>query len=289
MSKHTTFKIGGPADYFVIVDSIDNLTAVLKVLSEQDMSYFMLGGGSNVLISDEGFAGAVIKVNCKEIKVEDDVIIADAGCATAQVAEVTIKAKLSGFEWGVCVPGTIGGAVRGNAGAMGLEMKDSVYKVEIWRDGEVLELNNAECKFGYRDSIFKSGNDIILRVHLKLQKGESKDLMAKALQHIQFRKDTQPTGFSSGCIFKNVDIAQFHGKTPDEFADKMYVSAGWLIDKSGLKGEQIGQVQVSEKHANFITNFGGGSASDVIELIAKIKEKVYDKFSVNLEEEIQII
>ena len=290
LSKHTTFKIGGPADYFVIVDSVDNLVIVLKILNDMGVPYFILGGGSNILVRDEGFEGAVVQVNCKEIKIRNDVMIVDAGCATAAAAQNSIKEKLTGFEWGVCVPGTIGGAVRGNAGAMGGEMRDIMIKVEVWQNGEVVELNNKECKFGYRDSVFKSGgNDIILRVHLQLQKGENKDLMAEVLKHIQFRKETQPQGFSSGCVFKNVDIKNFKNGAPEEFISKEYVSAGWLADKAGLKGEQIGEVQVSEKHANFIMNLGGGKARDVMELIEKIKEKVYNKFGVRLVEEIHIL
>lgn len=246
LSKHTTFKIGGPADYFVMVDSSDNLVMVLKVLNDMGEPYFMLGGGSNILVRDEGFEGAAVKVNCKEIKIRNDVMIVDAGCATAAAAQNSIKEKLTGFEWGVCVPGTIGGAVRGNAGAMGGEMKDSVVKVEVFHDGEVVELSNEECKFGYRDSVFKAGgNDIILRVHLQLQKGENKNLMAEVLKHIQFRKDTQPQGFSSGCVFKNVVLEGFKGEILEEFVKKGRISAGWLIEKSGLKGEQIGEVQVS--------------------------------------------
>lgn len=290
LSKHTTFKIGGPAEYFIIANSTDDLVALLKIAEENDIRYFILGGGSNTLVSDEGFEGMVIKVNNNSMKIEGDVLIADAGCSTAQVGQNSIKEKLTGFEWGVCIPGTIGGAVRGNAGAMGSEMKDSVDKVEVFRNGEVLELNNKECKFGYRNSIFKSGgNDIILRVYLKLKKGENKDLMAEAMKHIQFRKDTQPQGFSSGCIFKNVDVKEFKNEMPEEFVKKGYVPAGWLIEKAGLKGEKIGNIQVSEKHANFIINLGDGKAGDIMKLIEKIKEKVYDKFGVRLTEEIHIL
>lgn len=290
LSKHTTFKIGGPAGYFVIPNSTDDLVAILKIATENGIDYFILGGGSNTLVSDNGFEGMVIKVTNDQMKIEDDMVIADAGCSTAQVAQNSIKEKLSGFEWGVCVPGTIGGAVRGNAGAMGAEMKDSVDKVEVFRNGEVLELNNEECKFGYRNSIFKSGgNDIILRVHLKLKKGENKDLIAEALKHIQFRKDTQPQGFSSGCVFKNVDLKSFKGEVPEEFVKKGYIPAGWLIDKAGLKGTQIGNIQISEKHANFIINLGEGTAQDVVAMIEKVKETIYDKFGVRLEEEIHIL
>ena len=290
LSKHTTFKIGGPADYFVIVNSTENLIATLKIAEENSIKYFILGGGSNILVSDEGFEGMVIKVNNNLMKIESDIIIADAGCSTVQVAQNSIKEKLTGFEWGVCIPGTIGGAVRGNAGAMGSEMKDLVEKVEALCGGEMVELNNKECKFGYRDSVFKSnGVNIILRVHLKLKKGESKNLLAEALKHIQFRKNTQPSGFSSGCVFKNVSLEGFKGEAPKEFVKKGWISAGWLIEKSGLKGEKIGDAQISEKHANFIINLGGAKARDVAQLIAEIKEKVYDRFGVNLEEEIHIV
>ncbi|OGH89758.1 MAG: UDP-N-acetylenolpyruvoylglucosamine reductase, partial [Candidatus Magasanikbacteria bacterium RIFOXYD12_FULL_33_17] len=221
----------------------------------------------------------------------------DAGCITVAVARESVRLGLTGFEWGIGVPGTIGGAVRGNAGAMGGDMKGNIEKVEVYRQGEILELTNEECGFAYRESIFKNNNDVVLRVWLKLAKSieESKDLMKKAIENIAYRNATQPQGFaSSGCIFKNVIVKSQKPKAksqdiPQEFLDKGIISAGWLVDNAGCKGLQIGKAQVSEKHANFIVNLGGATAEDVKNLIDEVKEKVYNKFKITLETEVQEI
>ena len=298
MSKHTTFKLGGPAKYFMTIDKTDKLVEVLNFLREENVEYVILGGGSNVLCTDKELDAVVIKVASSEIKqLENDILQVDAGCITVAVARESVRLGLTGFEWGIGVPGTIGGAVRGNAGAMGGDMKGNIEKVEVYRQGEILELQNEECEFTYRESIFKNNNDVVLRVWLKLAKSteESKDLMKKALENIQYRNSTQPQGFaSSGCIFKNVIvneqlITNNEQMIPQEFLDKGVISAGWLVDNAGCKELKIGKAQVSEKHANFIVNLGGATAEDVKNLIDEVKEKVYNKFKINLETEVQEI
>ncbi|MFA7244925.1 MAG: UDP-N-acetylmuramate dehydrogenase [Candidatus Magasanikbacteria bacterium] len=298
MSKHTTFKLGGPAKYFITIDNNSKLVEVLNFLREENVEYVILGGGSNVLCTDKELDAVVIKVASSEIKqLENDILQVDAGCITVAVARESVRLGLTGFEWGIGVPGTIGGAVRGNAGAMGGDMKGNIERVEVYRQGEILELTNEECGFAYRESSFKLNNDVILRVWLKLEKSteESKDLMKKALENIQYRNSTQPQGFaSSGCIFKNVVVKSQKPKAksqdiPQEFLDKGVISAGWLVDNAGCKGLQIGKAQVSEKHANFIVNLGGATAEDVKNLIDEVKEKVYNKFKINLETEVQEI
>src|SRR3989338_4248022 len=166
MSKNTTFRIGGTADFFVTVETIDKLVGLVKILDASGTPYFILGGGSNLLVRDEGFRGVCVRIMNDELRIKDTVVEADAGCITADVAQKSIAAGLTGFEWGVGVPGTIGGAVRGNAGAMGGEMKDVVKEVEAYRDGEVLTLSHADCNFGYRDSVFKHGGGGVVRVEL---------------------------------------------------------------------------------------------------------------------------
>lgn len=306
MSKHTTFKIGGPAEYFLIIDETEKLVAALRYLDEENVSYFILGGGSNMLVSDEGYSGVVIKMQNVGCGMQNGMFVADAGCATVEVAQKTMAAQLSGFEWGVGVPGTIGGAVRGNAGAMGKEMKDDVYSVDVYHNGEVITLTNEECEFGYRHSAFKHSSDVILRVTLKLapytsieQQAESKQ---KMLDFLKYRNTTQPKGFAStGCIFKNVEIPDSSLQTdsksqipnlkieiPEEFLKRGKISAGWLVEQAGMKGRQIGQAQVSPVHGNFVVNMGGATASDVTALIEEIKTVVYDKTGITLEEEIQV-
>ena len=296
MSKHTTFKLGGPVKYFITIDNTDKLVEVLDFLREENVEYIILGGGSNVLCADKEFDGVVIKIHDQTTIIDDQTVIASAGASTVSVAQASVKAGLTGFEWGIGVPGTIGGAVRGNAGAMGGDMNGNISKVEVYRQGEILELTKEECEFAYRSSAFKNNNDIVLRVWLELEKSseESKDLMKKAIENISYRNTTQPQGFaSSGCIFKNVSIEKWKqengGELPEIFAGKAVISAGWLVDSSGCKGLQVGQAQVSEKHANFIVNLGGATASEVKSLIEEVKEKVYNEFKITLETEVQEI
>lgn len=292
MSKHTTFKIGGPADYFVTVDSVSNLVDILRYLDGEGAPYFVLGGGSNMLVKDEGYRGVVVHVSAQKFEIDADRLTADAGSVTVEVARQSIQAGLTGFEWGVGVPGTIGGAVRGNAGAMGGEMKDVVESVEAYRDGEVIRLTNAECGFGYRESIFKHSRDVVLRATLVLERSENKEGMKKALEHLQYRSKTQPQGYAStGCIFKNFEISgqKLDFEVPEEFIKRGTIAAGWLVDQAGMKGAQVGKAMVSERHGNFVVNAGGASAADVMALVEQIKEKVYTKFRISLQEEIQII
>ncbi len=303
MSKHTTFKIGGSADFFVIVEQSEKLIELLKYLNEEGIDYFILGGGSNMLVRDEGFRGVVIKIQNKSCKIQDETLVVSGGHSTVDASQKSVQEGLVGFEWGVGVPGTIGGAVRGNAGAMGGEMKDVIEEVDVYRDGEIFILKNKEINFGYRDSIFKHNTDIIIQAKLKLKSGDKKLAIAKMMDAIKYRNTTQPKGYAStGCIFKNFKIASDFQTTthppkwmnskpliPQQFLDNHSIPAGWLVEQIGMKGQKIGQAQVSDRHGNFIVNLGGASASDVLQLIEKIKEKVYNKYGFELEEEIQII
>lgn len=292
MSKHTTFKIGGPAQLFVIVEETERLVELFKFLDDEGIERFILGGGSNMLAGDDEYTGVVIHINTKKTEVTQTGIVADAGCSTVAIANLSMKEGFIGFEWGVGVPGTIGGAVRGNAGAMGSDMSKNVGKIEAYMDGEVVTLTNAECEFHYRHSLFKDTGAVVLRVHLKLEKSENKDGMKKALEYLQYRSKTQPQGFAStGCIFKNFEIenAKLNFEVPEEFKQKGIISAGWLIDQAGMKGAQVGNAKVSDTHGNFVVNLGGATANDVLTLIEEIKEKVYNKFGISIEEEIQLI
>lgn len=300
LSKHTTFKIGGTADLLVIVEDNDRIAELLKMLDGSGARYFVLGGGSNILVSDQGIHGVVVKINNRQIAVKDDIVEAGAGCSLVEVARKSIQARLAGLEWGVGVPGSIGGSVRGNAGSMGSEIKDSLEWAVAYKDGEVIKMTNKECLFGYRDSIFKHKNIVIISVGLKLKKSEDKNAMKKVMENIKHRTDTQPSGYpSAGCVFKNVEIpssvaasaraSALKEKIPDEFMKNGIIPAGWLVEQVGMKGKKIRNAEVSVSHANFILNKGRATATDVLELIAAIKEKVYTKFGIELEEEIKII
>ena len=297
LAKHTTFKIGGLATYLVIVDSIDQLVALLQFLDGGGIPYMILGGGSNMLAGDAGFEGVVVKVKATAHRIDGQVLVAEAGCSTVAIAQAAMRAELTGFEWGVGVPGTIGGAVRGNAGAMGGEMGDVVTKVDAYVDGEVTVMDHDACAFEYRSSAFKQGGGVVLRVYLTLRPAEDHASMKQALDYLSYRNRTQPQGWAStGCIFKNVLLddevrrtLSIHIDIPPEFIDRGIVSAGWLIDRAGMKGARAGQAQISETHGNFIVNLGGATAHDVHTLIDQVKQAVYDTFGVTLEEEIAIV
>ncbi len=295
LAKHTTFKIGGQADYFVTAKSTDDLIELLKYLDQEGTPYFILGGGSNVLVRDDGFDGVVVKVRSQKSEVRSPFLEADAGCVTVEMAQQSIKAELTGFEWGVGVPGTIGGAVRGNAGAMDGEMKDVVESVDVYQDGEVVTLSNTACEFRYRDSVFKHGGGVVLRARLRLRIKEKKDEagIKKALEYLQYRSKTQPQGWANtGCIFKNshqLSAISHQIEMPKEFIQKGKIPAGWLVEKAGMKGAQVGNAKVSDVHGNFIVNMGGATAADVSALIEKVKGAVYTRCGVVLEEEIQIL
>lgn len=297
LSKHTSFKIGGPAQYFVSVETLDGHVALMRYLDGAGIPYMILGGGSNMLASDQGFEGVVLHPAYQEIRREGSLIFADAGALTVSVARFSMKEQLTGFEWGVGVPGTIGGAVRGNAGAMGFDMSDSVERVFVYQNGEVRELSLGECEFGYRTSAFKVSGGVVLRVVLKLEPTEDTELLKHALEYLMYRNSTQPQGHAStGCIFQNPDTGRYREQLIehfDKYSEKVQkflsigkISAGWLIEQAGLKGLQVGGALISDQHGNFIVNTGNATADDVRQLIAQIKTVVYEKFGIELEEEI---
>jgi len=250
LKNYTTFKIGGPAKYFFEAKRKEELIEAIKLAKKLELPFFILGGGSNLLVSDKGFDGLVIKFG-------------------QPLSSYVSK----GLEWAVGIPGTVQGAVYSNAGAFKKSMKDVVKEVEVFdtKTEKIKNFKSKDCKFGYRDSIFKKNkNLIILSVKIKSKKSNRK----KIKQYLDYRKKTQPLNFpSAGSIFKN----------PRGFF------AADLIERCGLRGKRIGKVKISEKHANFIVNLGNGKAKDVKKLIKIIKNKVKNKFGVTLKEEIVVL
>lgn len=304
MSTFTTFKIGGPAKYMLTIDDTDSLVAALQLLDGAGVNWFILGGGSNMLVRDEGYEGVVIQVRSSQFIVHSDMFTADAGVPTVMAAQETMKAGLKGFEWGVGVPGSIGGAVRGNAGAMGKEMVDDVASVEVYKDGEVITYTNEQCEFEYRHSRFKHSGEVVLRVTLGLAPYENDEekleSRKKMMEFLTYRNTTQPKGFAStGCIFKNADTEMWkdqllqHFDEDDEKVQQFLkvgkISAGWLVEQVGMKGAIVGGAEVSPVHGNFIINTGSATATDVLTLIEQIKQKVYTTYGIELEEEVQIV
>ena len=300
-AKHTNFRLGGPAKYWAEVRSEDELQKALILAKEHSVPVFVMGGGSNLLVSDEGFSGLVLQIALRNLDIEGTKIIAGAGALTAAVARRSAEAGLAGFEWAVGLPGTIGGAVRGNAGCFGGETKDAVESVRVLRQGEIVDWPAADLAFGYRDSLFKHVPDaVILSVTLALSPGDAPALAARMREILAARQTNQPKGASSaGCIFKNIELKDaatlqlFSEKNditvPEEMIRTRRLSAGWVIDQLGLKGTRIGEAEISPAHGNFIVNLGQATASDVVQLISLIKTRARDELGLALEEEIQYL
>jgi len=298
MADHTTFKIGGPAEYFFIARSEKEIITALKTAQKLNIPVFIFGGGSNLLISDNGIKGLVVKIENDDITlVSDDVIEAGAGVTMAQLVSFSIDNSLQGLEWAGGLPGTFGGAIRGNAGAFGGETKDSIFQVTaLDHDLNIKKFNNTECRFSYRNSVFKAMGWIILSAHVKLKKGDKEELQAIAQSHINYRKEKHPLEYgSAGSIFKNIPVETLRPEFQKEFADKVkqdpfpIVPAAWFVIGAGLTGMEIGEAQISTKHSNYIVNKGRATVKDVLALIDVAKQKIKEKYHIDLEVEVQIV
>jgi UDP-N-acetylmuramate dehydrogenase len=299
LAEYTTFRIGGPAKYFFSAKSKEELAEAAKAANEIGLPFFILAGGSNILISDQGFSGLVIKAeNCRtEISFRNfgsSEIYAEAGAMLSDVVELAKENSLTGLEWAAGIYGTIGGAIRGCAGAFDGDISKAVKEIEALDllSGKIKIFANKECLFEYRSSVFKKNkNLIILSAVFQLEKGVQEKIDAKMNEHGEYKKNHHPLNFpSAGSVFESVNLKDFDKtvleKYPEikNFSEK--VPAGFLIEKSGLKGKIIGNAQISEKHANFIVNLGTARAEDVFSLIDLAKEKVKENFKIKLEEEI---
>ncbi len=291
LRDYTTFRIGGRARYFFIAKTKSELISAVIAAKRTKLPFFILGGGSNLLVVDEGYKGLVIKIQNSKFKILNSKIYTEAGAPLSLIVNASVNKSLTGLEWAAGIPGTVGGAVFGNAGWPNNKKNISsvIESVEVLETKPKLKIKNysaegdipsvaryklKDCKFGYRDSIFKRRkNLVILSVFLKLKKGKKEKIKKEISEIFKKRKEKIPIDFSAGSVFKN----------PTGF------SAGQLIEKCGLKGEKIGNVKISKKHANFIINLGKGKAKDVKKLINLIKKKVKNKFKINLKEEIQIL
>jgi len=300
LSLHTNFKIGGPAKYFFTARTTDELIKAVQVADELKIPFMILGGGTNVLVSDSGFQGLVIEAKNHNLEINGTQVTAEAGVSLGFLVQRSVAASLTGLEPLVAVPGTVGGAVYGNAGvpqvARGF-MGDWVKEVTVCRQDKVVKLTKEECNFSYRDSVFKHNNDIILSAVLELAKGDKAESQELVKKYVQMRKSQPYHMPSSGCIFTNVPITnvdevrkKFKGEEKLEgFISKGQLPSSWLIDQAGLKGKTIGGVQVSADHANYLVNIGGAKAEDVLMMISFVKQQVRDKFGFQLQEEVRYI
>ena len=297
LKNYTTFGIGGPARYFFIARTKDDIVQAFKAARKYTIPFLNLGEGSNLLISDNGFDGLVVKMENTTYAIHNTRISAESGILFSILVRETGKRGLSGLEWAGGLPGTLGGAVRGNAGAFGGEIKDSILSVEaLDRRGIVRTLSKRKCHFVYRSSVFKKKNWIVLSAILQLKKGNKKVIQSIARDHSKYRKEKHPLEFgNAGSIFKNCDLKTIPKKIRNSFSAVIktdpfpVVPTAYLIAKAGLKGLQVGQVQVSKKHPNYIVNLGGGTARDVVTLIRQVKKAVKKTFGIAIEEEIQCV
>lgn len=279
MSKYTSFKIGGPAECLVKIKTIEQLKEILKYAEDKNIELTIIGNGSNLLVSDEGIKGIVAKIEIDNLKIdiqdEKILITVGSGIKLGLLAQKCLREEIAGFEFASGIPGTIGGAIRMNAGAHGTEMKDIVKTVTyVDRNGEIHKIENEQAKFEYRNSLFAHKDYIIVETEIQLEKGNATEIKEKMTEYANYRKEKQPIEYPSA------------GSTFKRGAD--FITAK-LIDECGLKGYQIGGAQISEKHAGFIINKENATAKDVIELMKYTKEQVYEKFGKVIEAEIVTI
>ena len=277
MARHTTFRIGGPADYFVELGSIEQIRAAIQVCREENLPWFVLGRGSNLLVSDKGYRGVILSIykDFQKTEIQGETVTVQAGVLLTTLSGKVLDASLTGLEFASGIPGTIGGAVVMNAGAYGGEMKDIVRQVTVLdQDGEVRTLTCGEMQFGYRTSLAKKKGYIVLGAELTLKQGEKEKIRGEMQALKAKRIEKQPLEFpSAGSTFKR----------PEGYF------AGKLIMDAGLRGAAVGGAQVSEKHCGFVVNTGNATAADVRELMRQVQGKVQEQFGVHLEPEVRFL
>lgn len=277
LDRHTTFRIGGPADYFLLPHTPEEIREILQICAEEGIPFFILGNGSNLLVSDRGFSGAVISLyrNMAHLRVEGTRITASCGALLSAISAAARNSSLTGLEFAGGIPGTLGGAVVMNAGAYGSEMKDVLTRVKVMtRQGEILYLTPEELEMGYRTSLVKKEGYLVLEAEMELQEGDPDEIRSLMRELMERRTSRQPLEFpSAGSTFKR-PAGYFAGK---------------LIMDSGLAGYQVGGARVSEKHCGFVINTGNATAADVFHLMEMVSERVWEKFGVTLEPEVQFL
>lgn len=277
MKQHTTFKIGGPADYFLLPETGEEVGEIIKICRKTDTPYFILGNGSNLLVGDGGYRGAVIQVyrNMSAVTVEGTTITAQAGALLSAVAAAAKNASLTGFEFAGGIPGTVGGAAVMNAGAYGGEMKDVLVEVTVMdAEGKIFAIPAEKLELGYRTSVIKKAGYIVLEAKIRLKKGDQEAIRERMKELTIQRTTKQPLEYpSAGSTFKR----------PEGYF------AGKLVMDSGLRGYQVGGARISEKHCGFVINAGDATAKDVRTLMDNVRDIVYEKYGVTLEPEVKFL
>ena len=274
MSRHTTFRIGGEAACFIRISSEEQLRKLIPYFENVGVEYFVLGKGSNLLVGDKGYPGVILQISdaCQQIEAEENRLQVQAGAALSKVALFAMERGLEGLEFAAGIPGTVGGGVVMNAGAYGGEMKQVVESVRVLSpEGEILTLDNDTMEFGYRTSIIRNRNFTVLSVTFRLREGNREEIRARIEDFQKRRMEKQPLNYpSAGSTFKR----------PEGYF------AGKLIMDAGLRGFQIGDARVSDKHCGFVINVGKATARDVTDVIEEVQEKVRERFGVSLEREV---
>ena len=275
MSRHTTFRVGGPADFFVTPKAKEEVRDVIRICKEAGMPYYIIGNGSNLLVSDAGYRGVIVQIykEMNEVKVEGDLVKAQAGALLSGIAAKALGTELSGFEFASGIPGTIGGACVMNAGAYGGEMKDVLESVTVLTgEGKIIELGRNELELGYRTSVIAKKGYIVLGAALKLECGDGEKIKTYMDELKEKRVTKQPLEYpSAGSTFKR----------PEGYF------AGKLIEDAGLRGFQVGGAQVSEKHCGFVINRDHATAADIMELMRQVQIRVKENSGVDLEPEVK--
>lgn len=306
MKSHTTFKIGGLSQYYLEVDRIADIIEAVGLSNKLKIPVFILGGGSNIIVSDKGVRGLVIKNNCRKfdimrvsgrmknyaegwkIDMDKAMVYAESGALMNQLVRFTIEHGFSGLEYQLGLPGTVGGAIfmNSNFPVKQKYVGDALYKARLLtKEGDAKEVDKSYFRFGYDRSILQDTGEILLSAVFQFEPMDKKVLWERGMEALEYRNKTQPKGVSAGCTFRNISIADaINIRTPNNIT-----SAGYLIDKSGLKGKGIGDAVISDVHANFILNKGKATAEDVTRLIDLIKSEVKKKFGVELYLEVKKI
>ena len=298
LSQFSNYRTGGPADFFIQAKSIDEIKGALAWAGENNHKIFVLGGGTNILFPDAGFRGLVIKISNDNCQFYRTRLVAGAGVMMPDLVNASIEQELTGLEGAGGLPGTLGGAVRGNAGCFGGEIKDVVQSVTaVTPAGEILTFNNQDCRFAYRHSRFKEEKLIAVEAVLNLKKDLPREKIAEIAQIlISYRIERQPLDWPNcGSVFKNCPV----GKVPAEVAERFkaviktdpfpVIPTAALIHEAGLKGHTVGGAQVSEKHPNFIINLGSATSANILAVLSFVKADIKQKFGVDLEVEIELV
>lgn len=288
----TTFQIGGAAEQFVTVQSEKELFAGYRYAQDAKIPWHLFAGGSNVIFPDEDFPGIVIHLVGGTFHIEGEHLIADAGVQLSQTVEAAMDHGLSGLETLSGIPGTVGGAVVGNAGAYGRSIAEVVENVIVFDGKETQEFSKEQCTFGYRHSIFKEKPLIVVGVTLRLQPGNLEELRKQSAEIIKKREAKYPPGLkTAGSFFKNLLVSSLNDKQMETIDRSKIIEGkiptGYLLDTVGARGMRVGGIQVSDSHGNSLINIGGGTANDVMKLAEQLKEKVKEHFDIQLEEEVR--